>query len=251
MRSFGLTALFVAAAACGSFKAAIPAGAADSGPPGGSSDDGAAPAIDASPPNDAREAEVPSPDAGCAPACAGRACGKDPACGTTCGVCPQGQACDETSSAVSCKPATLTWEVDGVVVAEFATFEAYYTTSQDAYALDFPHWGRSIQIGLPAHPSTGTLASCPSGGSASLALITSDNSWAGLDALPLRWKNLIFASCGAQSSGDTVTARDLTITAVSPARVAGTYDVVVEGAGPRAGSTLHAHGVFDIAPTPM
>jgi hypothetical protein len=82
-----------------------------------------------------------------------------------------------------------------------------------------------------------------------MTLGTSDNSWSELDALPLRWKNLVFTSCGVQSSGDTVTARDLTITTVSPARVAGTYEFVVQGAGPRAGSTLRVHGVFDVAPT--
>jgi hypothetical protein len=115
--------------------------------------------------------------------------------------------------------------------------------------LFFPYWGRNVQGYLPPNPATGTLASCPSGGAATLSLITSDNSWADLGALPARWKNLSFVSCGAQSSGDVVTAKDLTITSVSPARVAGTYEIVVQGAGPRAGSTLRVRGSFDVTPT--
>ena len=64
-----------------------------------------------------------------------------------------------------------------------------------------------------------------------------------------RW--LTFSSCGVQNSGDTVTGLDMTITSVSPARIAGTYDIIVQGAGARAGSTLHVHGVFDVPPQSM
>ncbi len=145
-------------------------------------------------------------------------------------------------------PPTIVWEVDGVVVASLTTFEAFYIVSQGTYGMDFPHWGRSIQAWLPKDPVPGTIVSCPTGGTGNLSLITSDNSYAGLGALPDRWKNLTFVSCGAQNGGDVVTARDLIITTVSPARIAGSYEILVQGAGVRAGSTLRVHGVFDVAP---
>ncbi|HSA19958.1 MAG TPA: GH25 family lysozyme [Myxococcota bacterium] len=43
---------------------------------------------------------------GCTPACGQRACGPDPACGQSCGECPQGQACgaDGQCAEVACEP---------------------------------------------------------------------------------------------------------------------------------------------------
>ncbi len=196
----------------------------------------------------------PGVDAGsdaCTPSCSGRTCGLDPTCGVSCGTCPSTLACATTSTNAACAAPTIVWEVDGVVVTQLATFESFYYPSQGTYGVDFPHWGRSVQAWTPQNPTPGTIVSCPAGGPGTLSLITSDNSYADLGALPARWKNLTFVSCGAQSSGDTVTARDLTITSVSPARIAGSYDILVQGAGPRAGSTLHVHGVFDLVPQPQ
>jgi hypothetical protein len=249
---------FAVLAGCTGFRDASPAvveaGAPDAAAPSLGAD-GGAPAADGASPDSASPSLPPigDGDAGtgadaCVSNCAGRTCGADPVCGASCGVCQSTEACATSASGARCSAPTIVWEVDGVVVAQMATFEAFYTPSQGTYSIEFPHWGRSVQAWTPANPTPGTQVSCPDGGPGSLGLITSDNSYAGLDALPARWKNLTFVSCGVQSSGDVVTARDLIVTSVSPARIAGSYDIMVTGEGPRAGSSLHVHGVFDVAP---
>lgn len=181
--------------------------------------------------------------------CANRACGKDPICtSVACGECGPSEACVETTTGAACKAATIIWEVDGVVVTKKATHEAFFTASTGNVGLYFPYWGRNVSINLPVTAGTGMLASCPSTYTATVALTTSDNSWADLGALPSRWKDLVFTTCGAQAAGDVVTARDVMIMSLSPARIAGTYEIIVQGGGPRAGSTLRVHGSFDVTP---
>jgi hypothetical protein len=170
------------------------------------------------------------------------------ACTSSC-VAPK--ICVKNDAGGRCEVPTIRWFVDNVLVAEYATHEALYFAASSAYFLGFPYYGRSVQLNLPSAVATGNVLSCPGSGPVSLSLVTSDNSFAGLDSLPSRWKGLVFTSCGPQSSGDQVTALDVTISSVSPARVAGSYEIIVKGAGARANSTLRVTGVFDVAPTSM
>ncbi len=228
--------------ACGSLKAAedVPA-------PDGEDDaatDGAVTTAET-----ASDASDPAkPDAPCTPSCTARKCGPDPVCGTPCGMCSAAEVCEQSDASSACKAPTIVWEVDGTRVAAFATAEALHYASDGSYQLFFPYWGRNVQIFVPAGATAGPLTSCPSN-AVSVSLTTSDNSWAGLGTLPARWKNLTFVSCGATTDGDVVTARDVSLTQVSPARIAGSYEIVVQGKGAREGSTLRVRGVFDVAPT--
>jgi hypothetical protein len=163
--------------------------------------------------------------------------------------CLAPKICSVTSGEGRCEVPTIRWFVDDVLVAEYATHEAiYYATGATQYFLAFPYFRRSVQIYLPQNLTVGAVTACPQS-ALSMSLITSDNSYAGLSALPARWRNLIFTSCGAQSEGDQVIARDLTLTNASATRLAGSYEFIVKGAGPRANSTLRVTGAFDVAPT--
>jgi hypothetical protein len=224
--------VLVTVTACGALRTAAPADDTDDDAGVENIDE-----VDGAPPPSSRAdggdaASTPTPDA------------------DACGVCRASEACVDRGGTATCEPATIVWEVDGVVVTKMATYEAFYTASTSTTALFFNHYGRNIQISFTGAP-TGPVTQCPEGGGASLGLITSDNGWAKLEALPARWKGLIFTACGEQSSGDVVTARDLTLTSASPARVAGHYEILVQGAGPRAGSTLRVRGVFDVTPDPL
>jgi hypothetical protein len=224
--------VLVTVTACGALKAAAPTDDAvdDAGVEETDGMDGAPPLP--SPADGGDAAKAPTLDA------------------DACGVCKASEACTDKGGTASCEPATIVWEVDGVVVSKMASYEAFYTASTGTTSLFFNHYGRNVQISFTGAP-TGPVTQCPEGGSASLGLITSDNGWAKLEALPARWKGLTFTACGEQGSGDVVTARDLTLTNASPARVAGHYEILVQGAGPRAGSTLRVHGVFDVTPDPL
>lgn len=240
MRRPLVLALLAVVVACGSLKAADE-GSGDAGPA----------AEDAGPTSSLEDAAPPVDSAkptSCTPTCTGRTCGADPTCDASCGTCSASEVCASTPTAASCKAPTIVWEVDGTRVAALASYEAIYAQNSGTYQLMFPGAGRSVQIYVPANPSPGPLTSCPSN-AVPVSLITSDNGWAGLDALPARWKNLIFTACGASSTGDVVTARDVTLTQASPARVAGTFEILVQGKGTREGSTLRVHGAFDVVPT--
>lgn len=164
-------------------------------------------------------------------------------------ACAAPKICVEGDAGSRCEVPTIRWYVDGVLVAQYATHEGLYTASSSVpYYLAFPFYGRNISLTLPATVGTGNVLSCPSSGPVELSLNTSDNGFAGLSALPARWKGLILTRCGTSAAGDQVMARDVTLSVVTPARVAGTYEFIVQGAGPRAGSTLRVTGAFDVAP---
>jgi hypothetical protein len=201
------------------------------------------------------DAAAPGDSAGCTPDCTNRACGPDPVCGHSCGPCDPATVCDSEASGAACVPPTIQWELDGSVIQRLGTAEAYYFVGSDSLGLYFPHWGRNVQIsmGNVSTRSAGTYSSCPGGPASgtSIGVITSDNGWASLDALPMVWKSLNFSSCGTISSGDTVQTLTLTFTTLSTTHVVGSYQTVVQGANARAGSTLKISGAFDLQPTPM
>jgi hypothetical protein len=201
------------------------------------------------------EAAATGDSATCTPDCTNRSCGPDPVCSYSCGPCDPSTVCDSEASGAACVPPTIQWELDGTVIQRLGTAEAYHVVGSDSLGLYFPHWGRNVQISM-ANASTrsaGTYSSCPGGAvsGTTMGVITSDNGWASLDALPLAWKSLNFSSCGTISSGDTVQTLTLTFTTLSTTHVVGSYQVVVQGANARAGSTLKISGAFDLNPTPM
>lgn len=73
-----------------------------------------------------------------------------------------------------------------------------------------------------------------------------------LDSLPPTWRGLVFSrnNCDADSL-DFASTYELTLTAVSPNRVVGSFEMVIEGGGPREGQTLRAVGAFDAVPVPL
>lgn len=228
-------------AACTSLRAAVDdadAGAEGEGPV--ARDQDATAPLDSGP-------VVSTNDGGrCVPSCGGRLCGRDTTCDASCGACSAAEVCDESATGAACRAPTIEWLVDGTRVAGKASAEAWYFAASGTYAVMFPENGRNVQINVPAGAAAGSLTSCP--GSAAVSLSTGDNSWSGLDALPLNWKNLLFTTCGASTSGDTVVARSVTFTQLSPARMAGSYEWIVVGKGLREGSTLRVRGAFDVAP---
>jgi hypothetical protein len=171
-----------------------------------------------------------------------------------CGPCDPSMVCDSETGGACVLP-TIQWDLDGTVIQRLGTAEAYYTVGSDSLGLYFPHWGRNMQISMSnvSTRSAGTYSSCPAGAvsGTSIGVITSDNGWASLAALPLAWKSLNFSTCGTISSGDTVQTLTLTLTTLSTTHVVGGYQVTVQGANARAGSTLTISGAFDLVPTPM
>lgn len=176
-------------------------------------------------------------------------CGKG---GAACSACATGNHCNPEGR---CFPGTaaITWEIDGGTIGTDYSFEATYTVSQDRVVLFLPHFGRNVQIQVAQATTRGTFtASCPSWPTQgpNLGVITSDNTFGPTVAqLPAVWKNLNFGDCYGPP-GDTLQTLSLSGT-VSPSRFYGTVDVVVVGAGPRAGTTLRIHGTFDVNPQPM
>lgn len=203
-------------------------------PPSASESDGAAPSGE-------------GVDASACATCSDASCGD--ACAPSCGPCANTETCVVAEGRASCAPATIIWELDGQTVARYASFEATYTPSTSKYWVSFPWWGRNVSLFFDQDAGTGTIASCSGGRGHTMTFNTLDNSYALLGALPSRWKGLVFVGCGVQSSGDVVTALDATLTHVSPARIAGTYEVIVVGHGAREGSTLRVRGVFDVTPS--
>ncbi len=195
-------------------------------------------------------AQATQPDLLCVPDCTGRSCGTDPLCGMSCGVCTAMTLCSQTSMSAECTPPTITWEVDGTIIHQDASFDAYYETSEGgAVLLYFPHWGESVTIapGLLADIPTDIPLSCFSTPQINLRLTTIDDGYAGLMNLPAVWQNLDFGSCGT-ASGDVVQVATATFTTLSSTHYVGSYEFLIQGMGPRAGSTLHVYGSFDVVP---
>ena len=165
--------------------------------------------------------------------------------GLACASCGTGLQCANGR----CLPgvATLTWELNGSVLGTDTFFLASYVTSQDA--VSFIMMGGSAVEVLIGFPKASTVASvsqsCPGSSPSSDYLIRSDTS---SDMLPLAWQNLGFSGCSA--APDTILSNTLTAS-VSPTHVSGSFDVDIQGGGPRAGSTVHIHGTFDVNPTAM
>src|SRR5262249_20936070 len=149
-------------------------------------------------------------------------------------------------SSTSVLASTVVWEINDATVHSAGTAETFYQPSHNLYFLFLPKWGRNVQIYLHADTLKPGTFNCP--GSHVFGLITSDNGFDGLDKLPPEWKSLSVAGCGKASSGDLVTKSELTISTLRPDRVAGRYDLVIDGAGPRSGSTLRVSGEFDEKP---
>ncbi len=205
MRSVALL-LALVVSGCGDPR---PSGGGDAGP---AMDDGGAPTRDAGP--GGLDAMV-GDDAGTAPVDAGTA-----------------------TDAGADDPNVLIWRLDGVEVARSTGAEA------GADYLFLPHWGRNVQAYWTSPPAPGTHG-CADMTATGLrvGLLTVDNSWANLDALPERWKNLNITSCAFTPDTYTVT---LTLDATS-GRYRGTLHIEVVGAAERAGETLTVDGTFDIA----
>jgi len=142
--------------------------------------------------------------------------------------------------------AVLVWTLDGVEVAR--SFGAEVAGGTSAY-LFLPYWGRNVQAILGDYGSlVPGIYDCDdyTTGPVNVSLITSDNSWAGLEDLPEEWKTLIIAYCDAAGTYPDAIDMWLRLDTVG-ARLVGQYQATIIGGGPRAGHTLVIDGTFDVA----
>jgi hypothetical protein len=200
-----------------------------------------------------RDTSTAADDLGCVPQCGVAACGLDPVCALSCGSCQTSQTC-EAGTCVEAAAMTR-WTLDGDVVNTSTSVEALYTASQDHMFVGIPLNGRNIQLSLADVSNRSSISySCADEPITfgPLSLITSDNGWADLDALPARWKGLILNGSHCINPGDDELAMwSLEITTLDPGRVAGSVTIELAGGGPRSGETLHIASEFDVEATSM
>lgn len=201
----------------------------------------------------AADGDAAGPDAACVPECGAAECGADPVCGTACGECLPTQECDE-GACIAARVVTQ-WSLDGTIVNTTTSGEAIYTAAYDTMFVGLPHYGRNIQINIADASTANRLSySCADEPITigPLSLITSDNGWAELDALPDRWKSLILnGSHCLNPAEDTLSVWELEVTSVDPGHVVGTATIEITGGGPRAGETLRIESAFDLDATSM
>jgi len=136
----------------------------------------------------------------------------------------------------------LVWYLDGVEVARSHGAEAGSTY------LFLPTWGRNVQVYFPDSLSLGTgTYGCDDymSGPVTVGLITVDNTWAGLENLPERWKNLNITYCNSTGTYPDSVDMHVTFDETGP-HLRGSYGAAVTGAGERAGETLTIEGTFSI-----
>jgi predicted small lipoprotein YifL len=136
----------------------------------------------------------------------------------------------------------LVWYLDGAEVARSHGAEA------SATYLFLPTWGRNVQIYFPdsATLPTGTYG-CDDymAGPVNATLTTTDNTWAGLENLPDRWKTLTIAYC--DTSGTYPDTVDMWVRFdETGSHLGGGFGCTIVGGGERAGETLTIEGTFNI-----
>jgi len=136
----------------------------------------------------------------------------------------------------------LVWYLDGAEAARSHGAEASTTY------LFLPTWGRNVQVYFPDSLTlpTGTYG-CDDymAGPVNATLTTTDNTWAGLENLPDRWKVLTIAYCDASGTyPDTV---DMWVRFdETGAHLRGGFGCTIVGGGERTGETLTLEGTFDV-----
>jgi hypothetical protein len=167
------------------------------------------------------------------------------ACGGNCGSCNAPYVCSDQGQCVD-SPNLMTWALDGTVLAQGTSILAQYGVSSDFAAIQMPYWAPNLEFGVSGASAGGTITiNCQDPPGAILRFDTHDNGWSTFAAsLPLAWQSLYFRRCGIAESGDEVTRWWLEAT-YSSSRVSGQFEIVIQGAGIRAGQTLRAWGTFD------
>jgi len=136
----------------------------------------------------------------------------------------------------------LVWYLNGAEVARAHGAEAGSTY------LFLPYWGRNVQVYFPDNLTleAGTYG-CDDymSGPVNVSLITVDNTWAGLENLPDRWKNLNIAYCNSTGTYPDSVDMWVRFDETGP-HLRGSYGCTVTGAAERAGETLTIEGTFSI-----
>ena len=186
----------------------------------------------------------------CQPDCSGRTCGQDPVCGELCGecsgvdICTEGGKCEEA-------PTWLVWKVNGQTKATHTSHESSYWKDRDLGDVLLPKSGRNVMLSvLDVSQGGGFFWSCddqnPRG---YMSVLTSDNGWSKLDALPAPWKNVTFASgrdcMPIGGLKDEFKTFRFSVSESSTGVLKGDLEIEIVGAGPRRGSTLTIEGKFD------
>jgi hypothetical protein len=136
----------------------------------------------------------------------------------------------------------LVWYLDGVETARSHGAEAGSTY------LFLPYWGRNVQVYFTDNLTlpTGTYGCADfMSGPVSVSLITVDNTWAGLESLPERWKNLNIAYCNSTGTYPDSVDMQVRFDETGP-HLRGAYGCTITGAAERAGETLTIEGTFSI-----
>lgn len=133
-------------------------------------------------------------------------------------------------------------------MSTYASVEGYYAGGPDISQVLLPNQGRQITVAV-FNASTVSSASVPNcaayvGSGVSFDLNTLDNGSAPT-GLPAVWTGLSFTNCSPNSGKDVMTSLSISVSSVTSSHMTGTFDVQVDGGGPRAGSTLHVFGDFN------
>lgn len=191
------------------------------------------------------------------------ACGVDTDCGGGGGATGTGGATGQTtgtggSTGTTSSTSTVTahggghvsWELDGQLLSEREGAEGYFSQGAGGgrVTIYMPFGARNMQLTIDdvaMHPAPLAFASCADFISdVDFTVVTLPGQ---TPSLPGEWIGEDFDShyTGCVVSPDVPLSYTLTISSLSASHAAGSFDVMAQGGGPRAGSTLHVFGDFD------
>lgn len=183
----------------------------------------------------------------CQPDCSSVECGPDPVCGDGCGDCAGVNSCSSGSCVESSNWAIAEINGEEILATSGITYNQY-DVSQDtasAYlATDSNYYIASIVIDdVSSQDQLNYQCGDWSGSGDSLSI------FANTSEFPLNWKDEVFSPyiCDANpdEGEDYATTWDFNVTSVTSSELVGSFDVEIQGAGPREGDTLTVYGEFD------
>ncbi len=158
------------------------------------------------------------------------------------------QICDKTHRC-SHDAGTITWSVGGETHTRTFDAMAYYTVGNDRAVFALPWTFGGVQLSFLDFSSKSAVdIHCHEHHKGVvMSLSTAEPRAALFKPLPIEWQHLSLTdrNCEDPRGKDRIRRWDLVLTRVSTARIAGRFHIVVEGGGPRKGTTLEVKGRFD------
>ncbi len=180
-------------------------------------------------------------------ACDGRECGWSSVCGESCGQCTGFTECSDAGQCVT--PSNWArYYIDGTKIGEkIGLNEAAYVSTDDRTEVFFqPIATAQIRV-ADASQTTSVSDNCSNWTSwTHLSVTMPDTHY--LPQLPSEWsgQNYWRGSCShVEDSGDSIQTWSWEVTSMSTSHATGSFEVVIDGQGPRAGQTLRIEGAFD------